>query len=208
MNQAKILSLSEVKSVVSQLYEKVTRSANLHLIIFRLSACCGMRCKEIAGLDIFDVVPNGDRPYIQVRKEVTKGERGKRKARSIPLWWDKDTCLDIMEWRDYRLAQTGGKNGPFLVAFRLGFRGDRLTKKGIARHWNRTIAETLGPERARALSIHKGRHSFTSLCHAAGVSLPELRDALGHSSLAVTDIYCHAVDSGVRSVFGEQRNEQ
>jgi site-specific recombinase XerD len=32
--------------------------------------------------------------------------------------------------------------------------------------------------------------------------MPEVRDALGHSSLAITDIYTHAVDSGVRSVFG------
>jgi integrase/recombinase XerD len=203
-SQAKILTLVEIKTIADYLRERAKRldQALLHLAIFRLSACCGLRCKEMAGLDILDLKQNGEWPYIVLRKEVVKGEQGKRKARSIPLWWDNQTYLDLVEWQAFRLASTHGENGPFLCGLRADYCGQRLRRPSIAQHWNRILAAVLGPVRAKSLSIHKGRHSYASHCIAAGVSLPELRDALGHSSLSITSIYAHAVDSGVRNIFG------
>lgn len=202
MNPANILSKDEVQTVLTDLRLKSSRSSHMHLAIFRLSACCGLRCKEISGLNIRDVRINGARPYVQVRKEVTKGERGKRKPRCVPLWWDEETYQDLRGWKEHRLRQTQGQDGPLLAAQRRGHEGKRLTRQNLARQWRATIAAALGEERAENVSIHCGRHSFTSLCHQAGVSLASIRDALGHSSLAITDIYCHAVEDDIKGVFG------
>jgi integrase/recombinase XerD len=201
LSPANILSLHEVKTVVSHLKGFDTDQALLHLAIFRLSACCGLRCKEMAGLDLFDLVKNGDYPYLHLRKDIVKGEQGKRKARRVPLYWDHNTYLDLCEWYDYRLGWTLGQNGPFLAALRADHRGKRLAKGGIAKHWTRILSAALGPERARAISLHHGRHSYASLCLAAGISLVEVRDALGHSSINTTSIYLHAAGTDVRNVF-------
>lgn len=202
ISPARILTLEEVRQIVEFLRDGDTLDYCLNLAIFRLSACCGMRCKEIHGLDIHDFFHNGEYPFINIRKEITKGEKGKRKIRKIPLWWDKETYDDLSAWHKVRLKQTDGENGPFIAALRSHFRGQRISKHGIAGHWTRTISKVLGADRARSLSIHCGRHSFTSLAHAAGIPLASIRDALGHSSLAVTDMYCHSVlDDGLRDIF-------
>jgi integrase len=202
ISAARILSLDEIAKVVAYLKYEGTTTAWLNLTIFRLSACCGLRCKEIQGIDLCDLIHNGDYPYLELRKEIVKGEKGKRKARRVPLWWDAQTYRDLTEWQDFRTGFTDGENGPFVAALRSDYRGKRIGKPAIASHWRRTIRNVLGPDRAKVLSIHCGRHSYCSLCHAAGVSLAEIRDALGHSSLAITDVYCHALRSTIRNVFG------
>lgn len=45
------------------------------------------------------------------------------------------------------------------------------------------------------LSVHSCRHSYVSHMLAKGVDLVTVRDNAGHSSLAVTSIYSHAVKS-------------
>ncbi len=54
------------------------------------------------------------------------------------------------------------------------------------------------------LSVHSCRHSYISHLIAAGVDLPIIRDNAGHSSLAVTSIYSHAVkdDLGELDLYG------
>ena len=48
---------------------------------------------------------------------------------------------------------------------------------------------------ADGLSVHSCRHSYVSHMLAKGVDLVTVRDNAGHSSLAVTSIYSHAVKS-------------
>jgi integrase len=203
MDRTRLLYRDEVKKVLEHLHAKSRRldRAKLHLAIFRLSCCCGLRCKEIAGLEMRDIRLEGPRPVIDVRKEITKGRDGKRKARRVPLWWDAGTADDLRMWRDFRLKM-GATTGiePFLCSLRADHLGERLARGKIASHWGRAIA-ALGPERASQLSIHTGRHSFCSHALDAGRSAAEVRDAAGHSSVAITDIYLHALDSGAGDIF-------
>lgn len=55
------------------------------------------------------------------------------------------------------------------------------------------MCRMLGTERQQELTIHTGRHSFVShaLAGPNARSLAEVRDAAGHSSLAITSIYTH-----------------
>ena len=75
-----------------------------------------------------------------------------------------------------------------------GQRGRQLTRQGL-RFRFRTACKSLGPERARQVTIHHGRHTFISHALAGGRTLAEVRDAAGHSSVTTTSVYLHvAVD--------------
>jgi integrase len=200
------MMLDEVHAVLKDLYRRSKWSNRSfgNLIVFRLSCCCGLRRTEIAGLLLGDLVLTGPRPCIRVRKENTKGRKDQRRARAVPLWWDKATLADLTQWVESRyLAGATAKSPcvPSLVRNRQYF-GKPISESAMFRRW-RTAIRCLGKERVKQLSIHCGRHTFASLSLAAGHSLAEVRDALGHRSIATTGVYLHCIPTGkVPDVFG------
>ena len=199
----RFLTKDEVLSILKDLKrrKKRSRSSHLNLIVFRLSCCCGLRRAEIAGLKFTDLVLAGARPCVIVRKGNTKGRPDKRRSRKVPLWWDANTLEDIQEWVAFRKEMGATMNDPVVSGVSTVNRGKPLTDLLLASRW-KTAIRCLGPERVRQLSIHCGRHSFCSLSKAAGHSSIEIRDAVGHTSEATTNIYLHAVESeNVPDVF-------
>jgi integrase/recombinase XerD len=55
-----------------------------------------------------------------------------------------------------------------------------------------TAAGLPGSLDARRVTPHKFRHAYASRLLESGAAIHEVRDFLGHSSLAVTDLYSHA----------------
>lgn len=209
MDVSRIMSVGEIQTVIRDLHASRVKSGMLHLAIFRLSCCCGLRRKEISGSNIGDLILSGPRPVLRVRKETTKGRDGKRKARQVPLWWDSGTIEDLRTWRDLRLAQSGGdESQPLVCSVRAGYAGQRLTAKKIAAQWAAFIAASLGDERAKQLRIHSGRRSFISHALARGRGLAEVRDAVGHSNVATTNLYLYALDGGVDDLFAAVDREE
>lgn len=51
---------------------------------------------------------------------------------------------------------------------------------------------------AREVTYHKFRHAFATRLLDAGVPIHNVRDLLGHSSLAVTDHYAHCSPARLR----------
>lgn len=189
------LTAEEISAVLADLNRRCRRSRNRlrnlrNLTIFRLSCCCGLRAKEIAGLNIGDVLTVGPMPIVVIRKDITKGRQGKRRARKVPLYIDAKTLADMSTWQALRLEAGAGPSDPFVCSLRQGSAGKRLTPKQAGKLWN-TAIKILGL-RKRQLSIHKGRHTFISTCINAGVPLPLVRDWAGHSSIATTETYIHA----------------
>lgn len=58
----------------------------------------------------------------------------------------------------------------------------------------KVACRVLGAERTAGLTIHHGRHTFASFALARGVSPVAVQQALGHSSLSVTNVYAHLLD--------------
>ena len=202
MNSVSILTRAEVLAVIADLKRRAKRSrlSRQNLIVFRLSCCCGLRRKEIHGLNLGDLVVSGPRPVIRIRKEITKGENGKRKARLVPLWWDSGTLADLSAWVAKR-REDGALPTDALLAQKSG---KRISGQSLALRWQTAIRK-LGPERITQLSIHKGRHSFISHSLHAGHSLAEVRDAVGHASVATTNIYAHLVEQErITDLFAEE----
>jgi integrase len=198
----KFMLLDEVLVVLKDLKRRSRHSISkrLDMIIFRLSCCCGLRRTEISGLVMSDLMLTGPRPCITVRKENTKGEHGKRRSRSVPLWWDAGTLADVKAWAAWRTEHGAQPSDPLICSVRRPTWGKQLEVSLISKRW-RTAIKSLGKERVRQLSIHAGRHSFASLSLEAGRSLAEVRDALGHRNIATTSIYLHCLSRNVPDVF-------
>ena len=194
MDASKILLRSEIVTVLGHLKrQKRWRSVTMiqNLVIFRLSCCCGLRVKEICGLNLGDFVVDGPRPVIRIRKAITKGRPEKRRARLVPLWWDAGTREDIADWLRLRASQGASSDSPFVCSQKLQSH-QRLKVKAAQKRWE-TALRVLGAERVKQLSIHCGRHSFCSHALRAGRTLAEVRDAAGHANIATTSIYLHVL---------------
>jgi integrase/recombinase XerC len=202
MDATKILTREEVAAVLKDLKRRRRKvNAKQNLIIFRLSCCCGLRVKEICGLDLGDVLTAGARPCIRIRKAITKGREGQRRGRIIPLWWDQGTLDDLTAWKEFRLGQGAGLDEPVICSLYKARLGRRLRTTIVADRW-KTAIKALGEERVRMLSIHCGRHSFCSHALFAGRSVVEVRDAVGHKSVNTTSLYSHLLErENVPDVF-------
>jgi integrase len=200
MTAADILTREEIATTVGSLHQKMLRGDNalVNLAIFRLSACCGLRRCEIYGLNVDDIILDGPRPAIRIPKAITKGQPKKRKARLIPLWWDKGTRDDLAAWMEHRRTIVPALPGEPLLC---DPSGKRIQKASIARRW-RTAIKCLGRERVKQLHIHCGRHTFISHALHGGRGLAEVRDTAGHANIATTSLYLHALaNEGVADLF-------
>lgn len=207
----KILTLEEIRIVLQDLHNRIMRQraacrANAwlrNLIVFRLSCCCGLRNKEIRYLRLSDLLLDGSRPVIRIRKETTKGMDGRRRARLVPLWWDKGTLNDLKSFYLWRLNDAGGDENALCILHPKGKPGRVMTRKKMDLRWFRAL-RSLPEVRQKQLSIHCGRHSFCSHALHNGRSLAEVRDAAGHSCISITQTYIHALDTGdLPDVFPE-----
>jgi integrase len=192
LSAVQILAVDEVCTVVQDLRRRgqLYKNSRKNLAVFRLSAGCGLRRKEIAGLNLEDIIVTGPRPCIRVRKLITKGRVEKRRARIIPLWWDAGTLEDLTAWKNERIESGAGPYDPLIPSIGQ----HRICLGGLRRRWI-TALKSLPLERRRQLtSIHCGRHTFCSQALAAGHSLVAVRDAAGHASIATTNIYLHVVE--------------
>ncbi len=191
VDKTKILTVAELGRVLPDLKRRARRSLNSrqNLIIFRLAACCGLRVSELIGLRIGDVRVGVEKPYILVRAEVAK----RHKARRVPLWWDQGTLDDLTAWRDQRSRQGAGPADPFVCSQASSTIGRPLDRQN-ARARFKVACRALGPARTAGLTIHHGRHTFASFALARGVSPVAVQQALGHSSLSITNVYAHLLD--------------
>lgn len=200
-DESEILSKDEVKKVINCLSQEHNKDQVMNRILFRLSCCCGLRRKEIAGLRLSSIRLRGSFPHIHVDKTITKGQQHKRRIRKVPLWWDAGTKAEVEDWYKYRVDWGAKSSDPFLCTQRSTHYGKPLTVNNTARRW-RTAIKYLDPDRVIDLSIHTGRHTFCSHSLAAGRSLIEVSRAAGHSSINTTQIYLHFVNrENVPDVF-------
>lgn len=201
IDPTQVLTRRELRTVLASLGERAqaSRQARANLILFRLAACCGLRVSEIAGLKVADVVADGPRPHIRIRRGASKGGR----ARIVPLWWDAGTLEDLTAWRIERCRTGAGDEDWFLVSFRTGRETIRYSRHTLRRRF-KTACKALGLKRLESVTIHHGRHTFISHALAGGRTLAEVRDAAGHANMSITSAYLHVVvdDEDVGNLFG------
>ena len=196
IDESRILTRGELTTVMADLDRRAKRSVNSrqNQAVFVLATFCGLRVSEICGLLMEDMRLAVQRPTITVRPQIAKGGRG----RTIPLW-RLPTALSYLEaWKRSRELNGTSRKDPFLASLSSGAAGKPLDRRN-ARHRFRVACRVLGAERCERLTIHDGRHTCASHLLAAGWPLPNVRDMLGHASIATTSIYSHVVLDDDRS---------
>jgi len=111
----------------------------------------------------------------------------------VPLHWDAATLAEITAWKMLRVGQGARPSDPFICSQRVDSHGHALDRQNLRQRF-KCCCRCLGTERRQEITIHTGRHSFISHAIHGGKSVVDVRDAAGHSSLNVTNLYSHLVD--------------
>ena len=132
----------------------------------------GIRLSELHGLVFGDI----DRRKMTVRV-MGKG----KKERIVPL------TAQALEALDEYLKARPGEAGPDAPVF-VNDRGERLSKRQI----ERVVGDSLASVSAhKKRSPHVLRHSFATHLLDSGADIRAVKELLGHSSLATTQVYTH-----------------
>lgn len=171
-----------IKRFLNSLYEKKSYQA--------YTACCimystGMRINEVCHLNCKDIcysrpLQNGEHPYILVR--CTKN----RTDRKVPL---TETLYAIivnywisiprnMRQNKWLFTQRRNPSNPMNAGWLQGVLLKTRKELGIS----------------EPLTAHTLRHAFGTECFRSGMSLPQLKELMGHKSIHSTLLYVHLTD--------------
>ncbi len=137
---------------------------------------CGLRISEALALELRDV----DLEAGTVRVRHGKGDR----SRTVGL--DEQTAALLARWLDRRKKLGPGARAPIFCTLQ----GGRLDSSYVRRLLPRLAAQAGIDRRVHA---HGLRHTYAAELAREGTAINVIRDALGHTSLAVTDRYLRDV---------------
>ncbi len=137
---------------------------------------CGLRISEALALELRDV----DLDAGTVRVRHGKGDR----SRTVGL--DEQTAALLARWLDRRKKLGPGARAPIFCTLQ----GGRLESSYVRRLLPR-LAGKAGID--RRVHAHGLRHTYAAELAREGTAINVIRDALGHTSLAVTDRYLRDV---------------
>jgi len=137
---------------------------------------CGLRISEALALELRDV----DLEAGTVRVRHGNGD----KSRTVGI--DEQTSALLARWLDRRRQLSPGARAPIFCTLA----GGRLDTSYVRRLLPR-LARKAGID--RRVHAHGLRHTYAAELAREGTAINVIRDALGHTSLAVTDRYLRDV---------------
>lgn len=174
-----VLTAKEVRQILSHL--RVIR----HRAALTLTYCCGLRLSEVCNVTVTDI--DRDRGLLHVHGKGSK-------ERYVPL----PACvLPLLEqcWRSHRnpvwLFPWVGRGA------RRGLSSQSPVPKGTVQQAFRKAYLASGVK--KKASVHSLRHAYATHLLEAGVSLQQIQQWLGHSSVSTTTIYAHLTESSTQS---------
>ena len=179
MAQAKVLSRDEVKRVMRM--ADCTSNGLRDKVCLALSIHGGMRIGEIAALKIGDVrgIDGRSVEVIHLSKHQTKGNRSRRVFIS-------DELRKILNQYLVQISQIDDSKA-FIRSSRTG---NHFSNISLSLRFKAIYAAA-----GIATSSHSGRRTFATRLNAAGIGMATIQQAMGHSSIATTAVYCHVSDA-------------
>ncbi|MFC7340311.1 tyrosine-type recombinase/integrase [Saccharopolyspora griseoalba] len=155
-------------------YRHRTLGPQAAALVMALLIDLGVRVSELCGADLADL---GRREGMRVLTVRMKG--GKKRTRPIPT--------SVTPLLEAYLEQRPEADTDALVVTR---RGERINRHQVYRLVQAMAAEA-GVAMPQRITPHSMRHTFNTIARQHGAALEDRRDALGHSSAAVTQLYDH-----------------
>ncbi|GAA2352131.1 tyrosine recombinase XerC [Saccharopolyspora halophila] len=162
-------------------YRHRTLGPQAATLVMALLIDLGLRVSELCGADLADL---GQREGMRVLTVRMKG--GKVRTRPIPR--------GLHGVLDAYLQQRPDCDTPALVVTRDGRRINRHQVYRLVQ----TMAAQAGVAMPHRITPHSMRHTFNTIARQHGAALEDRRDALGHSSAAITQLYDHVALSLTR----------
>lgn len=164
----------DVRLLLAHCQSRETPEGMRDYAMLRLLSATGMRVGELVTLDVADVELAAGRVRV-----VGRGNR----ERSLPL--DESTTASIRVYLD-QARPFLTRNAPGQAALIVNQRGQRLTRQGFWLIMKSLVRDAGLPP---AITPHMLRHSYATHRIGEGLDLEELRQLLGHASIATTQIY-------------------
>lgn len=181
----KVLDQGEVSEILKylkkqRLTERSDRVREWAAVAIPLQA--GLRVSEVSKLCCGDLVLTEYCPAIQVRDG--KGHKD-RQVKISPSFRDELTWY--LGWKK-SVREDVGPEGPVVVS---RLTGKALSRRALQDNFKRVLNK-VGIKKRN--NYHMARHTFaTHLLKASNRNLVFVRDQLGHSSIAVTEVYLHVL---------------
>ncbi|WP_271784440.1 tyrosine-type recombinase/integrase [Aquimarina algiphila] len=179
-------SAKEVESVLDGLTDDKDFESVRDRLIIELFYATGIRRIELVNLKLSDV-------DISNKQIKVLGKRNKE--RYLPLL--SSVCYTITQYLDMRSILLGGEEVPFLL----------LTKKGVKIYETLVYRIINGYFSEASSKVKKSphilRHSFATHLLNEGANLNAVKELLGHSSLAATQVYTHHSVAQLAKVYKE-----
>ncbi len=172
------LTIDQLKTLIDSIHDPWLRD------IIVVASMTGMRLGEVLNIEWNDI--NWDAGTILIRS--SEGYRVKGgKMRTIPM---NETVAALLQAKTRRDG--------------LVFKGRRGWRRAYGSYVSKKFKEavrSLGFD--ERLHFHSLRHTFASLLVQRGVSLYEVQNLLGHSTVAVTQIYAHLQPSTLQATVNK-----
>jgi integrase len=163
---------------VGRLLEHLKGTEPHYFALFATAMLAGLRKGELAGLEWADV--DLERGFMLVKRSYSTPTKSRR-WRMVPIPGQLRAILAEHRLRD-------PIKGPLVFPTPAGEMVSRNARLHVILA---DACEDIGLKRIR---LHDARHEYASMYLAAGGSVADLKENLGHSSIAVTELYSHVAD--------------
>jgi site-specific recombinase XerD len=185
---ADLLTPGEIERLMRQCSRRAptgVRNRALIAICWR----CGLRIGEALALAVKDFEPDSGTLVVQ------RGKGGKRRVVGV----DSGTVAVVSRWLELRGKRRIPSGGPLFCTL-----AGRPLDQSYIRHLLPRLARKAAIE--RRVHAHGLRHAFAVDMVRSGAPLYVVRDALGHASVATTQVYLSRV--GAHEAVEAMRNRQ
>ncbi|MDF2751877.1 MAG: recombinase XerC [Gaiellaceae bacterium] len=185
---ADLLGGAEIELLMRQCSRRAptgVRNRALIAVLWR----CGLRIGEALALAVKDFDPNSGTLVVQ------RGKGGKRRVVGV----DAGTVALVSRWLDARRKRGISTGSPLFCSL-----AGRPMDQSYVRHLLPRLGRKAGIE--RRVHAHGLRHAFAVDLVRSGAPLYVVRDALGHASVATTNIYLSRV--GAHEAVDAMRNRE
>jgi integrase/recombinase XerC len=153
-------------------------------LILNIFYFTGMRLSELVNLQIKDV-------DFSIRQIRVTGKRNKQ--RYIPV--NQFLLKEISNYLEFREKEFDNITHDFLF---LTNKGDRIYNRFVQRMVSRYLSQVTTSEKVHP---HKLRHTFATHMLNNGADLNAVKELLGHSSLAATEVYTHNTYEKLKTIY-------
>jgi site-specific recombinase XerD len=185
---ADLLTPKEIESLMRQCSRRAPTGIRNRALI---AVCwrCGLRIGEALALAVKDFEPDAGTLVVQ------RGKGGKRRVVGV----DAGTVAVVSRWLELRGRRRNPTGGPLFCTL-----AGRPLDQSYVRHLLPRLARKANIE--RRVHAHGLRHAFAVDMVRSGAPLYVVRDALGHASIATTQVYLSRV--GAHEAVEAMRNRE